>query len=179
MGCTSGNWNRKREDNTVLSLIMKPQCKQNGCALVSILSVEARMVSRCTSWIVLSWNTESLHSFVTSCFIFSVPFNLFLISGEYIKTWRPRYFLLKSDGTFIGYKERPQDVDQLETPLNNFSVAREYLLQRNHYIFPPLFLGSYFLLLFCLLLSCFYLHCCNQYVHILVLHLPQLLKRNY
>lgn len=53
---------------------------------------------------------------------------LFLISGEYIKTWRPRYFLLKSDGTFIGYKERPQDVDQLETPLNNFSVAREYLL---------------------------------------------------
>ncbi|KAA0711595.1 RAC-alpha serine/threonine-protein kinase [Triplophysa tibetana] len=44
--------------------------------------------------------------------------------GEYIKTWRPRYFLLKSDGTFIGYKERPQDVDQLETPLNNFSVAR-------------------------------------------------------
>ncbi|KAI4904092.1 hypothetical protein NFI96_017557 [Prochilodus magdalenae] len=44
--------------------------------------------------------------------------------GEYIKTWRPRYFLLKSNGTFIGYKERPQDVDQLETPLNNFSVAR-------------------------------------------------------
>lgn len=56
----------------------------------------------------------------------------FPISGEYIKTWRPRYFLLKSDGTFIGYKERPQDVDQLETPLNNFSVAREYLLQRKH-----------------------------------------------
>uniref|UniRef100_G1SD70 non-specific serine/threonine protein kinase n=1 Tax=Oryctolagus cuniculus TaxID=9986 RepID=G1SD70_RABIT len=25
--------------------------------------------------------------------------------GEYIKTWRPRYFLLKSDGSFIGYKE--------------------------------------------------------------------------
>lgn len=48
-------------------------------------------------------------------------------TGEYIKTWRPRYFLLKNDGTFIGYKERPQDVDQLETPLNNFSVAREYL----------------------------------------------------
>lgn len=52
--------------------------------------------------------------------------------GEYIKTWRPRYFLLKSDGTFIGYKERPQDVDQLETPLNNFSVARECMLQSNH-----------------------------------------------
>ena len=46
-------------------------------------------------------------------------------AGEYIKTWRPRYFLLKNDGTFIGYKERPQDVEQRESPLNNFSVARE------------------------------------------------------
>ena len=46
-------------------------------------------------------------------------------SGEYIKTWRPRYFLLKNDGTFIGYKERPQDVEQRESPLNNFSVARK------------------------------------------------------
>uniref|UniRef100_A0A2I3GD14 non-specific serine/threonine protein kinase n=1 Tax=Nomascus leucogenys TaxID=61853 RepID=A0A2I3GD14_NOMLE len=44
--------------------------------------------------------------------------------GEYIKTWRPRYFLLKNDGTFIGYKERPQDVDQREAPLNNFSVCQ-------------------------------------------------------
>ncbi|KAL4656422.1 RAC-alpha serine/threonine-protein kinase [Arapaima gigas] len=50
-------------------------------------------------------------------------------AGEYIKTWRPRYFLLKSDGTFIGYKERPQDVDQLETPLNNFSVAQCQLMK--------------------------------------------------
>ncbi|MGH0174706.1 UNVERIFIED_CONTAM: hypothetical protein FKN15_068543 [Acipenser sinensis] len=53
----------------------------------------------------------------------------FFLSGEYIKTWRPRYFLLKSDGTFIGYKERPQDVDQLETPLNNFSVAKCQLMK--------------------------------------------------
>ncbi|CDQ68597.1 unnamed protein product [Oncorhynchus mykiss] len=49
--------------------------------------------------------------------------------GEYIKTWRPRYFLLKSDGTFIGYKERPQDVDAFETPLNNFSVAQCQLMK--------------------------------------------------
>ena len=61
------------------------------------------------------------------------------LSGEYIKTWRPRYFLLKSDGTFIGYKERPQDVDQLETPLNNFSVARKYLTQTllDSFFSPP------------------------------------------
>ncbi|MBV97356.1 RAC-beta serine/threonine-protein kinase, partial [Eschrichtius robustus] len=42
---------------------------------------------------------------------------------EYIKTWRPRYFLLKSDGSFIGYKERPEAPDQTLPPLNNFSVA--------------------------------------------------------
>ena len=43
-------------------------------------------------------------------------------AGEYIKNWRPRYFLLKSDGSFIGYKDKPQDAD-LAYPLNNFSVA--------------------------------------------------------
>ncbi len=47
-------------------------------------------------------------------------------SGEYIKNWRPRYFLLKADGSFIGYKEKPQDAD-LAYPLNNFSVASESL----------------------------------------------------
>ncbi|XP_004682040.2 PREDICTED: RAC-alpha serine/threonine-protein kinase [Condylura cristata] len=49
--------------------------------------------------------------------------------GEYIKTWRPRYFLLKNDGTFIGYKERPQDTEQRESPLNNFSVAQCQLMK--------------------------------------------------
>uniref|UniRef100_A0A8C5SI55 AKT serine/threonine kinase 1 n=1 Tax=Laticauda laticaudata TaxID=8630 RepID=A0A8C5SI55_LATLA len=48
---------------------------------------------------------------------------------KYIKTWRPRYFLLKNDGTFIGYKERPQDVDQRESPLNNFSVCQCQLMK--------------------------------------------------
>lgn len=54
--------------------------------------------------------------------------------GEYIKNWRPRYFLLKTDGSFIGYKEKPQDVD-LPYPLNNFSVASmyfQYLLFSQH-----------------------------------------------
>ncbi|XP_014391201.1 PREDICTED: RAC-alpha serine/threonine-protein kinase [Myotis brandtii] len=51
------------------------------------------------------------------------------VPGEYIKTWRPRYFLLKNDGTFIGYKERPQDVEQRESPLNNFSVAQCQLMK--------------------------------------------------
>uniref|UniRef100_A0A672V616 non-specific serine/threonine protein kinase n=1 Tax=Strigops habroptila TaxID=2489341 RepID=A0A672V616_STRHB len=49
--------------------------------------------------------------------------------GEYIKTWRPRYFLLKSDGSFIGYKERPESPDQSLPPLNNFSVAECQLMK--------------------------------------------------
>uniref|UniRef100_A0A4W3K0W4 PH domain-containing protein n=1 Tax=Callorhinchus milii TaxID=7868 RepID=A0A4W3K0W4_CALMI len=50
----------------------------------------------------------------------------YIANGEYIKNWRPRYFLLKTDGSFIGYKEKPQDAD-LPYPLNNFSVASKSL----------------------------------------------------
>ncbi|KAM6911366.1 RAC-beta serine/threonine-protein kinase-like isoform 2-T3 [Lycodopsis pacificus] len=49
--------------------------------------------------------------------------------GEYIKTWRPRYFILKSDGSFIGYKEKPDLSDQTSPPLNNFSVAECQLMK--------------------------------------------------
>lgn len=48
---------------------------------------------------------------------------MFSGSGEYIKTWRSRYFILKSDGSFNGYKEKPDLNDQTSPPLNNFSVA--------------------------------------------------------
>uniref|UniRef100_A0A7N6B5B8 non-specific serine/threonine protein kinase n=1 Tax=Anabas testudineus TaxID=64144 RepID=A0A7N6B5B8_ANATE len=48
--------------------------------------------------------------------------------SEYIKNWRPRYFLLKTDGSFIGYKDKPQDSD-LAYPLNNFSVAKCQLMK--------------------------------------------------
>ncbi|CAN0248820.1 RAC-alpha serine/threonine-protein kinase-like [Petromyzon marinus] len=48
--------------------------------------------------------------------------------GEYIKTWRARYFLLKADGSFIGYKEKPQVAEQ-QDPLNNFSVAKCQLMK--------------------------------------------------
>uniref|UniRef100_A0AAR2L8B6 non-specific serine/threonine protein kinase n=1 Tax=Pygocentrus nattereri TaxID=42514 RepID=A0AAR2L8B6_PYGNA len=49
--------------------------------------------------------------------------------GEYIKTWRPRYFILKSDGSFIGYKEKPEMSDPSLPPLNNFSVAECQLMK--------------------------------------------------
>lgn len=54
-------------------------------------------------------------------------------SGEYIKTWRPRYFILKSDGSFIGYKEKPDLNDQTSPPLNNFSVAGESFIGINYW----------------------------------------------
>ncbi|KAM4020942.1 RAC-beta serine/threonine-protein kinase [Anomaloglossus baeobatrachus] len=51
--------------------------------------------------------------------------------GEYIKTWRPRYFLLKSDGSFIGYKEKPDSSEHslVLPPLNNFTVGECQLMK--------------------------------------------------
>uniref|UniRef100_A0A8C1ZBF8 non-specific serine/threonine protein kinase n=1 Tax=Cyprinus carpio TaxID=7962 RepID=A0A8C1ZBF8_CYPCA len=49
--------------------------------------------------------------------------------GEYIKTWRPRYFILKSDGSFMGYKEKPELTDQSSAPLNHFSVEECQLMK--------------------------------------------------
>ena len=39
--------------------------------------------------------------------------------GEYIKNWRRRYFILKDDGLFTGYKSKPVNVQDV---LNNFTV---------------------------------------------------------
>jgi len=41
--------------------------------------------------------------------------------GEHIKNWRQRYFILKEDGQFIGFKSKPTAQD-LTDPLNNFTV---------------------------------------------------------
>ncbi|XP_068156686.1 RAC serine/threonine-protein kinase-like [Drosophila tropicalis] len=45
--------------------------------------------------------------------------------GEHIKTWRQRYFILRADGTLMGYRSRPPDRAspiQSEQLLNNFTV---------------------------------------------------------
>ncbi|XP_065052422.1 RAC-gamma serine/threonine-protein kinase-like [Rhopilema esculentum] len=47
--------------------------------------------------------------------------------GEYIKNWRPRYFKLMSDGSFLGFKEKP--AKENTEPLNNFSVERAQVMQ--------------------------------------------------
>lgn len=47
--------------------------------------------------------------------------------GEYIKNWRPRYFILFTDGHFHGFKERPNK--PTFEPLNNFSVNKAQVMQ--------------------------------------------------
>jgi len=47
--------------------------------------------------------------------------------GEHIKNWRRRYFILRDDGSFYGFKAQPEH--DLQDPLNNFTV-RECQLMR-------------------------------------------------
>uniref|UniRef100_A0A1X7UYV0 non-specific serine/threonine protein kinase n=1 Tax=Amphimedon queenslandica TaxID=400682 RepID=A0A1X7UYV0_AMPQE len=43
--------------------------------------------------------------------------------GEYIKNWRPRWFILYSDGSFRGFKNKPEDKFKSDQdPLNNFRI---------------------------------------------------------
>lgn len=42
--------------------------------------------------------------------------------GEHIKTWRPRYFILRNDGYFIGYNSKPQNHESLSSPNNSFYI---------------------------------------------------------
>ena len=55
---------------------------------------------------------------------------LFLVfsAGEFIKNWRPRYFQLKSNGEFVGYKDKPKGKVEQDA-LNNFTVASECIDQ--------------------------------------------------
>lgn len=42
--------------------------------------------------------------------------------GEHIKNWRERYFILKSDGQFLGFKSKPNSSKDVSGPLNDFTV---------------------------------------------------------
>ena len=49
--------------------------------------------------------------------------SLFLtMTGEHIKTWRPRYFVLKSNGYFLGYNNKPTSPAENEDPNNTFLI---------------------------------------------------------
>merc|ERR1712109_282272 len=42
--------------------------------------------------------------------------------AEHLKDWRPRYFILKDNGEFIGYRKEPSTEAELNNVLNNFTV---------------------------------------------------------
>lgn len=48
--------------------------------------------------------------------------DIFLITGENVRNWRSRYFLLYEDGTLKGFKSRPGPLAKAEEPWNIFSV---------------------------------------------------------
>nr|AAW24576.1 SJCHGC07832 protein [Schistosoma japonicum] len=49
--------------------------------------------------------------------------------GEHIKNWRRRYFKLREDGAFYGYKIQPKD--NVTQPLNNFTVRDCQIIRLN------------------------------------------------
>ncbi|XP_057304015.1 RAC-beta serine/threonine-protein kinase-like [Hydractinia symbiolongicarpus] len=51
--------------------------------------------------------------------------------GKYIKNWRPRYFVLRSDGSFLGFKDKPRAEINSVDPLNNFSVERCLIIKKS------------------------------------------------
>jgi RAC serine/threonine-protein kinase len=58
------------------------------------------------------------------------PFFLFLL-GEHIKNWRSRYFILKDDGLFNGFRNKPSTDQELDDPLNNFTVRNCEIIESN------------------------------------------------
>lgn len=42
--------------------------------------------------------------------------------GEHIKTWRSRYFILRTDGTLHGWRNKPNENAPPERPLNDFTI---------------------------------------------------------
>ncbi len=44
------------------------------------------------------------------------------LSAEHLRDWRPRYFILRENGEFIGYRKEPSTEAELSNILNNFTV---------------------------------------------------------
>eukprot|EP00041_Stephanoeca_diplocostata_P016716 m.330213 g.330213 ORF g.330213 m.330213 type:complete len:469 (-) comp20457_c2_seq1:2840-4246(-) len=50
-----------------------------------------------------------------------------LKKGEYIASWRPRYFVLRSDGTFRGFKTKPSK--DSDAPINFFDIQNSTITE--------------------------------------------------
>ena len=57
--------------------------------------------------------------------------NIYIFKGEHIRNWRPRYFILKDNGQFIGFKNKPTHDTDLNDPLNNFTVKNCTIVPSN------------------------------------------------
>lgn len=61
-----------------------------------------------------------------------------LKQGQYIANWRVRYFILYDDGSFVGYRQKPENQNQLKDPLNNFTIKGCHIVKvesASHFIF--------------------------------------------
>ena len=58
-------------------------------------------------------------------------FHFFVVAAEHIRNWRPRYFILKDNGQFIGFRNKPSQVTDLNDPLNNFTVKNCQIIKAN------------------------------------------------
>lgn len=67
----------------------------------------------------LGWQGKGTGIGATNCF-HDRPF----CTGEYIKNWRPRWFVLRSDGSFFGFKSKPTP-GHTQEPLNQFTIERK------------------------------------------------------
>lgn len=54
-----------------------------------------------------------------------------MFTGEHIRNWRSRYFILKDDGLFIGFRQKPASEAELNDPLNNFTVRNCEIIESN------------------------------------------------
>ncbi len=69
--------------------------------------------------------------FMYLAFVLLTVFSCSSYPGEHIKNWRPRYFILKDDGQFLGFRNRPSLDTDLTDPLNNFTVRNCEILESN------------------------------------------------
>lgn len=51
--------------------------------------------------------------------------------GEHFRNWRPRYFILKDNGQFLGFRNKPTLDTDLADPLNNFTVRNCEIIMSN------------------------------------------------
>ncbi len=53
---------------------------------------------------------------------------MILVSAEHFRDWRPRYFILREDGSFLGYRKEPYTEADLDNVLNNFTVKNSEII---------------------------------------------------